>query len=1149
MKRQLAFLLAILIFVCTVLSACAANADTGAAIPGDLTGDEKVTAMDLTILLQKLEKKEKVSTATDLNLDGVFDAYDAELLQNYLAGVYTAFPQDCKSHKFSTVTRSGKKLMLCDRCGFTQEMRDMTGTKVAYIPIDNRPVNQERVVYLAQSVGIDLLMPEEDLYRTALDNMTKNKNGTTYGDREKLLAWLKETDKTCDYFIISLDQMISGGLVSSRWLKNTDLSFEYEIADEIISLCENNTVILFDTVMRLASTTNYQGYKQAEYDALRSYGRVARKTLTGDQLTIDNIIAGYRFNSYGTKVETSLSESAIEGYHASRERKLRLIDYILKNCGDTMDSIYIGVDDSSPQTTIQTNEINYIKKLMGGKGLLSAGCDELGLCSFTRMVTLLYGEAKANVTYFGPGANHADNWDFEPFSTNINTHLDFMNTVPSTDDDALQILVLTNGSSDSDRNKLFAALQKNFTNHKPTAIIDVSGEKPSLKLGNILFENNKVDVMNLLGYSAWNTAANALGISLSLSISRYLYLNTVKESTEEANEAFLRSMTFAYVKDLSYIASNGRKPDNFFGNGKECCVEHILKSINNSSMITSLTNYKTASHKTVVVSNLRCPWNRNFEATFDITFTDECTEHQFVPAIVNNKHVEVCEKCGYTKEIPDMTGTKVAYIPIDNRPVNKERAEYLAKACGIELLMPEEDLYRTALDNMTKNKNGTTFGDREKLLAWLKEADKECDYFAISLDQMFSGGLVSSRWLKNTDLTLEYEIADEIIKLCKNNTVVLFDTVMRLASTTNYNGYTSVEYEALRSYAKIARKTLTGDQLTVDNIIAGYRYKSAGTKAYTTLSESVIEGYHASRARKLRLIDYVLKNCGDTMNALYVGVDDSSPETTIQTNEINYIKNLMGDRGLLSAGCDELGLCSLTRIATLLYGDAKANVTYFGPSADKAADQYDISTLRSNIDTHLDFLNTVKSSDPDALQVLVLSKDYTDSDLQKMINAVKDDVEADKPVCIIDCSRKYLGFGTALIEKNQIDVAKILGFSAWNTAGNAMGIALANAISRYVYLRAVPESSAEANDGFMEMTTFAYVKDLSYVGSNKPSPSTIMSKNTDCCVKHVVAAINRSPIIVSLQNYKESTHKTVTVSNFTLPWNRAFEAKFDITFN
>ena len=44
------------------------------------------------------------------------------------------------------------------------ESKDYNGLKVAYIPIDNRPVNYDRVKMLAKSVGFELLMPEEDTF-------------------------------------------------------------------------------------------------------------------------------------------------------------------------------------------------------------------------------------------------------------------------------------------------------------------------------------------------------------------------------------------------------------------------------------------------------------------------------------------------------------------------------------------------------------------------------------------------------------------------------------------------------------------------------------------------------------------------------------------------------------------------------------------------------------------------------------------------------------------------------------------------------------------------------------------------------------------------------------------------------------------------
>ena len=68
-------------------------------------------------------------------------------------------------------------------------------------------------------------MPESPLFATRLDGQPKNSGGQI-GDRKALLEWLKSVESKADIFIISLDQMLSGGLVGSRWLDNTDLTFE-----------------------------------------------------------------------------------------------------------------------------------------------------------------------------------------------------------------------------------------------------------------------------------------------------------------------------------------------------------------------------------------------------------------------------------------------------------------------------------------------------------------------------------------------------------------------------------------------------------------------------------------------------------------------------------------------------------------------------------------------------------------------------------------------------------------------------------------------------------------------------------------------------------------------------------------------------------
>lgn len=484
--------------------------------------------------------------------------------------------------------------------------------KVAYIPLDNRPVNKDRVEYLAESAGFTLLIPEESLYRTALDNMEPNPDGSTIGNRRALLEWLKSVEEECEYFVISLDQLISGGLVGSRYLSNTDLAFEIEVADYLISLAAKKHIILFDTVMRLASTVDYQGYKMEEYNALRSYGKKARKTLSGDMLTVDNIIAGYRYDANGREISVSVSSEMLDRYLASRARKLKIIDYLLSNAVDDIERIYIGVDDSSPETTIQTNEINYITSLGGENLTLFAGADELGLMGIAAVATDVYGEAECKVTYFGEGKNWAaDSFDTSTLSDCIEKHFSSIGaTMNSTDKYALQVLVLTRTDNPS---KYADALMKqaiyNIENGIPTCIIDASVNTQDL--ANKVVSAEYESAM-LLGYSNWNTVANATGISLSNAVARYVYIKNAPV-TEKSNQAFVKTLTFSLIKDISYKKKGitNLKDTSKYGPAT------IVNRINSSDILVGIN--KCASHKTVSVSNFRYPWNRTFEATFDIT--------------------------------------------------------------------------------------------------------------------------------------------------------------------------------------------------------------------------------------------------------------------------------------------------------------------------------------------------------------------------------------------------------------------------------------------------------------------------------------------------------------------------------------------------
>ncbi len=584
-------------------------------IYGDCDGDGEVTVYDYILVRRVYMGTIRLEGAYELacRMEDAVTPYDYILVKRHVLGTYLIGTQPHRiplpnQDESDDTSDTDDTSVPDDTSGI-----DGNGIKIAYIPLDNRPVNKDRVEFLAASAGFELLIPEEELYRTALDNMTPNSDGSTIGNREALLDWLKSVENECDYFVISLDQLISGGLVGSRYLCNTDLSFEMEVSDYIVRLAENKHVVLFDTVMRLASTVDYQGYDLNTYNILRAYGQKERKQLSGSELTVDNIVAGYRFDKNGNEISVNLSNDVIDRYFASRERKLRVMDYLLANASETIERIYVGVDDSSPQITVQTNEINYIKSKGGENLTLFAGADELGLMGIAAVATDVYGSADCKVTYFGEGKDlPADEFDTATLASNIENHFNSIGaTMNSENENALQVLVLTRSNSLSvNADKLMKQAIENIEKGIPTCIIDASNNNQTLPQKMLDY---KYDIAKLLGYSNWNTVANATGIALSNAVARYVYINNVNEVTEDSNKAFVKTITFSLIKDISYK----RKGITNLSDSSAYGPATIVNRINDSEIMGKDCEY--IAHGSVSVSNFRYPWNRTFEATFDVT--------------------------------------------------------------------------------------------------------------------------------------------------------------------------------------------------------------------------------------------------------------------------------------------------------------------------------------------------------------------------------------------------------------------------------------------------------------------------------------------------------------------------------------------------
>ena len=548
------------------------------------------------------------------------------------------------------------------------------GPTIAYVPLDDRPDNVERVVYLAQSLGYQLAMPEPVSYHTALDGQPKNYGSLQCGDPWSLYTWVLEQEtKGCDRYILSMDQLLSGGLVSSRSISEDEVpipgggttSSSGLLAHLLEALAEDgdNVVWLLDSVMRLAPTVGYEGGTLEEYEALRSYGIEPRPELSGEALTLESVTADYRLNGSGAPLDPAdfgLTEARVEQYLAARERKLRLTEQMLETvAGEGYEAfrVLIGIDDSSAETCIQKNEIALLRRgLRDGDALLS-GVDDLAF----KAVAKLYLEesgwqgASAAVTYFGGTEDRpACAYDFQPLTEILEEHLAFFGL--ETEEAAaadLQVLVLTQpedpGQAERYCRELVEVLKSGEDGGVPTILIDAGNGGYGTMFHEMLTE--KVQLGRLISYAGFLDMAIVTGTALSHGVARYAFLQNGTD-TAVTERAFLRTVADSILKDfcykhivredlLGYIRNDlGGDPNNFWlpdidrgailerlEQGMAEATKPVLRNLERSNFLTG-PEHTERGWGGIALENYRFPWDRAFEIGMDIRLGESTAPHQ-----------------------------------------------------------------------------------------------------------------------------------------------------------------------------------------------------------------------------------------------------------------------------------------------------------------------------------------------------------------------------------------------------------------------------------------------------------------------------------------------------------------------------------------
>ena len=547
---------------------------------------------------------------------------------------------------------------------------------IAYVPLDDRPDNVERAVYLADSLGYELAMPEADDYRTRLQDQPLNENGTQYGDRADLDEWvLAQEAAGCDRYILSLDQLLSGGLVNSRslWesepvtLSDGTTLTEEDLLENLLSTLAadaDNQVWLLESVMRLAPTVGYDHWDLEGYNALRSYGMAGRPVLGGEKLTISNIEADYRLGSDGTVLalsEFGLEEWEVAEYLSARTRKLSLSDQMLETVsrpGYENFHVLIGIDDSSVEDSIQKNEIAYLRSLLREGDALLSGVDDLAFKAIARLYLDEIGWQGANVSvryYGGTEDQPACDYDYQPLTTIMEEHFDFFGlTEADPGAEELRILVLTQPADEAQKAAYYEALIADLNDCRkagmPVVLIDAGNGTYGTAFHDTLTEETELGW--LLSYAGFLDMAIVTGTALSHGVARYAFLHH-GEQTEATERAFARTLADSILKDfcyknvvreelIAYIRNDlGGNPDNFWQpaidleavqsrleSGMDAATADVVENLEHSNFISNLESYTERGWGGVELTNYRFPWDRAFEIGMDIRLGEFTQPHE-----------------------------------------------------------------------------------------------------------------------------------------------------------------------------------------------------------------------------------------------------------------------------------------------------------------------------------------------------------------------------------------------------------------------------------------------------------------------------------------------------------------------------------------
>lgn len=515
----------------------------------------------------------------------------------------------------------------------------MTSTRalsLAFLPLDERPVNIGLPAGIAAIAGATLVLPPDELLPTLRQP----------GNADALGRWLEDTAPSTDAVIASLDMLCYGGLIAARTTADTTLSAltrldvlrRLHAAHPALPLCA------VSLVMRASNSYNPQ--EEPDYWAqhgmeLHKLGALHHRDL------LETLGATYAGNADDlAALRSALPAEIVADFERRRLRNHHVnLEAITLASEGVIDPLLITADDTAEHSAGSAEQVwlrQWTNVLpIAGEVLMYPGADEVAAVLVARQLGARFGVTPRFTVECAdpPGMERVAKYENSPMREAVERQIRASGSAIVTDPAAMALVV--HAPDPKRRDHCGMVIQKSGTGHDGAqSIFDADDATEATKTADLIAQllaagrdvaladlrySNSADpllieelhrrriLLELVAYGGWNTAGNALGSVVAAAAAIQIGRTAGTLDATAARRVLLHRL----IEDFAYM-TDARRPLNagvytFPDRAEEAAAETGI----GASLDATLK--RLTGRNDLDITDVRFPWHRSFEVDFTIT--------------------------------------------------------------------------------------------------------------------------------------------------------------------------------------------------------------------------------------------------------------------------------------------------------------------------------------------------------------------------------------------------------------------------------------------------------------------------------------------------------------------------------------------------